>query len=204
MKSFRKIKLWWKFEGRFYHKDFKNGVKNLIRWFPVIWKDRNWDSVYIFNILQHKLKLQAKYISTNDIHVDAQTDSQKMMLCTRLIEKIKTEFYEMEYADYHKTTWNFKFLTDDAKSELSKEGVDVEGLRELHVEEESEHFDDYFKKYPLIYKKVMNLPETGAGTFYFTNDSKEHIAMNMARINHERAKKLLFKVLDEHIERWWD
>ena len=27
-----KIKLWWRFEGRYYYKDFIQGVKNLYKW----------------------------------------------------------------------------------------------------------------------------------------------------------------------------
>jgi len=34
-----KIQLWWKFEGKYYPRDFITGVKNLWNWFPTIWKD---------------------------------------------------------------------------------------------------------------------------------------------------------------------
>jgi hypothetical protein len=33
---------------------------------------------------------------------------------------------------------------------------------------------------------------------------KQVIAMNIGHINHDRAKKLLFKLMEENIERWWD
>jgi hypothetical protein len=33
---------------------------------------------------------------------------------------------------------------------------------------------------------------------------KELIAMEIAHENHERARKLLFKILERNIERWWD
>jgi hypothetical protein len=49
------IPLWWNHDGKYYHKYIKQGVKNLIYWFPIIWKDRNWDSHYIFEIMKHKL-----------------------------------------------------------------------------------------------------------------------------------------------------
>ena len=51
----RRIWLWWEHDGKYYHKYFKTGVKNIIYWFPIIWKDRNWDSHYIFEIIKHKL-----------------------------------------------------------------------------------------------------------------------------------------------------
>jgi hypothetical protein len=33
---------------------------------------------------------------------------------------------------------------------------------------------------------------------------KRILAMNVAHLNHERARKLLFKIMEENIERWWD
>jgi phosphate starvation-inducible protein PhoH len=33
---------------------------------------------------------------------------------------------------------------------------------------------------------------------------KSYIAMNISWENHKRAKSLLFKMLNQHIESWWD
>lgn len=42
-KKIRSIHLWWYHNGRYYHKDFVQGVKNIWNWLPIIWKDRNYD-----------------------------------------------------------------------------------------------------------------------------------------------------------------
>jgi hypothetical protein len=65
-----------------------------------------------------------------------------------------------------------------------------------------ENFDDYFKKYPLIYKRVLN----GEGIINREGreDDKQLIAMNIGYINHDRVRKLLFKTMEENIEGWWD
>ena len=64
-----------------------------------------------------------------------------------------------------------------------------------------ENFDDYFKKYPLIHKRVLN----GEGWLKIEDFTDKHrIASNIAHINHKRAKKLLFKIMEENIEGWWD
>jgi len=184
-----RIYLWWDNEAQFYPKHFKQGIKNLWYWFPIIWKDRNWDSSFIFTILSHKLKAQSAYIGDRGIHVSAERDAEIMMTCVRLIEKVDDEYYNMEYMDYHKTKHWFEPCED-------KPGYSIWKSKELE-----ENFDDYFKKYPLIYKRVMN----GEGVFKLngTND-KERIAHNIAHINHDRARKLLFKIMEQHIERWWD
>lgn len=187
-----KIGDWWWNNFGWKIRDIRRSIKSVIRWLPVIWKDRDWDDSYIFIILQTKLKFQAKYIGDRDFHTLAKRDAEVMNLCVRLIDKIKESYYDMEYIDYHEMEYDFI-------------ECDRPGFKEMVSNEISENFDEYFKKYPLIYKKVMN----GEGKFPIIDEdtgevSKRRIAMNMAFMNHNRARKLLFKLLDEHIERWWE
>lgn len=184
------IPLWWDHEGKYYHKMFKTGVQNLIYWFPIIWKDRNWDSHYIFEIMMHKIKAQSKYIGERDIHTRAQRDAEIMMTCVKLMKLIDDEFYSSEYSDYHKTKHWFADVP-------GKEGLSSWESRLLE-----ENFDDFYKKYPLIYKRVL----AGEGPFgrEGREDDKQVIAMNIGHINHDRARKLLFKLMEQNIERWWD
>jgi hypothetical protein len=168
-------------------KQFFRNIRNLIRWFPIIWKDRDWDDHFIFEILKFKLKNQAEYIGYHDRHVSAKRDAEKMMLCVRLIEKVQDEYYAGEYMDYHEA--NFKFTDSESHPEMY----------ELDIIEISEHFDDYFKKYPRIYKQVVK-----ADKLPFKKNDKKGIAINIAHINEERAHKLLFKILEQNIRRWWD
>ena len=41
---------------RYYYQCFKYGIKNLFTYFPIIWKDRDWDQYYFYVLLQFKLK----------------------------------------------------------------------------------------------------------------------------------------------------
>jgi len=187
---FKSISLWWKFEGRYYYKDFINGVKNLCKWFPTIWKDRDWDHSFIFDILIQKLKNQSNYIGKRDYHTRAKRDAEVMMTCVRLLEKVKVEEYGIEYLDYEVSDWNFVPCKDNP------------GYSTLEVDRISENFDDYFKKYPRQYKRVMNGEVSRFNRP--VNKDKHSIAMEIAHENHERARRLLFKLLEQNIEKWWD
>jgi hypothetical protein len=184
------ISIWWYHEGKYLHRNFKIGIKNLIYWFPIIWKDRNWDSHYTFEIMMHKIKAQSKYIGERDIHTRAKRDAEVMMTCVRLMKLIQDELYSSEYSDYHKTKHWFEPCED------------MGGCSTWESKELNENFDDYFKKYPLIYKRVL----AGEGPFQplESGDSKVRVAMNIAYINHDRARKLLFKIMEQDIEKWWD
>jgi len=82
---FRRIWLWWEHDGKYLHKEIKWGIQNLIYWFPIIWKDRNWDGHYIYEVMKHKLKAQANYVGRRDFHTRAQQDARNMRTCVRLI-----------------------------------------------------------------------------------------------------------------------
>lgn len=161
-------------------KQFISIIHNLCRWFPVIVKDRDWDDYYIWEILKFKLTNQAKYIASKDRHLSAQRDAQKMRLCVRLIEKIKSEQYLSEYMDYEEIEFAF------VPSQIS------DRCKILDIKTIKDNLDDYYAKYPLQYKKLDK------------SEAKRSIAIKLAIANHNRAKKILFTLLETNIESWWD
>jgi len=160
-------------------KQFFKRIYNLYRWAPIIWRDQDWDHTFIFEILKFKLKNQAEYIGGKDRHTRAKRDAELMMLCVRLIDKVQDEWYGREYFEYHES--ELKFVPSESHP----------GSYEMEVEYISDNYEDYFNKYPLIYKQVKT-------------EDKHKTAFEIAKVNEERAHKLLFKILEQNIRRWWD
>ena len=170
-------------------KQFFKSINNLIKWFPIIWKDRDWDDHFIFEILKFKLKNQAEYIGKRGNHLSAGRDAEIMMLCVRLIEKVQDEYYAGEYFKHYRQDLNF------IDSEL------YPGMYEMiSGEVRMDNLDTYFAKYPLIYKQIVE----GKIKTPFKVDTKLSTAIAMSYINQERAHKLLFKILEQNIRKWWD
>ena len=168
---------------RFIHwriREFFEGLRNILRWIPIIYKDKDWDQYYIFEVLKFKLKNQAEYINKRGIHLSAKRDAQIMMTCVRLIEKLQNEYYSSEYFEYYKSYLDFKKLENSDLFEITETVT-------------SEALDGYFKKYPLVYKKV-----------YDKNSSKGSIAFRIGKVNEARAHRLLFKIIENNISHWWD
>lgn len=186
------IRLWWKFSGRYYHRDFVNGIRNLWRWFPIIWKDRNWDQSYIYKIIAKKLEFQADYISRRDFHVEAKRDAERMRLVNKLIGFQLEDSYATEYMDYHKIKHDF-IPTDDTKKWYEMKDIQI-----------SERYDEYFAKYPRQYKRVLNGEIKRFRRDEDPIENRKLIAMEIAHENQERSRELLFKIMNDHIERWWD
>ena len=141
-----------------------------------------------------------EYIKEKGFHINSDLDAKRMMLCVKLMEKVQEEFYVMEYMDYEDKDFFFVPTGDDIEDDL--------GGYYMETRLKKENLNDFFKKYPLVYKKIVTNKKHQI--FKIDNedltsyDVKSRIALNIGRYNHERAKKLLFKVLSENIERWWN
>lgn len=189
---FNKIYLWWRFEARYYHKDFAKGVKNLWRWAPTIWKDRDWDQHYIYEILAKKIEFQSKYIGDRDFHTEAKRDSERMKLVVKLIRLQQEDFYHMEYMDYEESENWFEDIDDKP------------GFSEWKHRTLSERYDEYFAKYPRQYKRVLSGELNMFKHKEVDSDNKRIIAMEIAHENQARCQRLLFTLMESNIERWWD
>lgn len=108
---------------RYFFKDCKTGIKNLIIWLPVIWKDRWWDPWFFYVVLHKKLSLMEKNIRQYGNHVGSEKDADKIKRCIYILNRlIKDEYHEIASKNYYKK-WGeseFEFIdTDDPEySEL--------------------------------------------------------------------------------------
>lgn len=76
--------------------DIKYGITNLIKWFPTIWSDRDWDYAFLMIILNKKLK------SMSDLHYKhghAEKSSRialDLLVASNLANRIAKENYVNE------------------------------------------------------------------------------------------------------------
>lgn len=171
---------WFKWDIKHFHRDIIQGVKNLWKWFPIVWKDRDWDDYFIFEALKFKLKNTANYLAKYDRYEGVEVDVRYIRICEKLIQRIQDDYYQMEYQDY---------IED--KMHLINGKIEFETIKDNTV--------DYIKQNPLTHKKVLNNPKYKT---YIHNNSGTALAIGIER--HLKARKLLFKILEDKIEQWWD
>lgn len=163
------------------YKDIKIGINNVIYWFPVIWKDRWWDQAFLLEIIKHKLKDQSYFFKNYSHMMRADREAELMEVCATLCDRVAHDYYDLEHMDYFKSKMWFDDIGD--------------GMYEWKSEEVYENYDDYFEKYPRLYKNVSTKSK---------DLTKGEIAREMSMINQQRAKDLLFKIMNERIQYWWD
>lgn len=85
----------------FFRYDIKYGVRNLVRWFPIIWHDRNWDHYYIFTMLRKKLIHTEDCIRYGHHDMSVKSEADRIKTCVLLIDRIiKDEYYELTDKGY--------------------------------------------------------------------------------------------------------
>ena len=159
----------------FFRYDITAGVKNLIRWFPVIWKDRNWDYNFIYMILKYKLHLMEKNIRNYGHHVRAEQDADKIKICVNLLDRlIKDEYHDNAFKSHYKKWGDAKMSFHDLKDEP--------GLCQLKID------------YPNV-KTEEDKKEQSKG-FRICSVLEQNLK--------EQDLDLLFKLMRKHIQGWWD
>ena len=162
----------------FYY-NLKGYLKNIIKWSPILWKDRDWDHYYIVDALRFKINNTAKYISKNKRYIGWERDVERMNLVVRLIDKMQEEYYSCEYQEYYNSVFSF----EDTKNPDLKELLIIPTRNDLSF---------YFKKYPNTFKLFPN------------EESDLKAALKVSNHLHNKCKRILFKLIEQNIEKWWD
>jgi hypothetical protein len=71
-------------------RSFKTGMKNLIKWFPIIYKDRDWDHYFIYAILHKKFDNMEKFFNSDKAWSSSEKIAEQInevkILCEKLMD----------------------------------------------------------------------------------------------------------------------
>jgi hypothetical protein len=179
----------WRRYTPYWFNNFWDGVKNIIRWIPTIYKDKDWDDYFITKLLQKKIEYQRAYLVHHNRHMDIERDNRDMTWVLNLIERKHEEYYGTEHHDYQDI--DMKFIPAEGNPEVT----------ELAFETKSENLDAYLAKYPGSVKRVK---KKYSGKDFSGLQGKQTLSYYVASFNQQRSNKLLWKIMEERSERWWD
>lgn len=86
---------------KYWPSDIKRGIKNLIYYFPVIWKQRDFDHGYIEELILYKFRRQyAHYTSPECVeYVGMEKDIQALKICIDILERRNIDWYTSQWYD---------------------------------------------------------------------------------------------------------
>jgi hypothetical protein len=173
-----------------YVRNIGTSIHNLIKWFPIVWRDRDWDHSFTYDVIRFKLEQQATHLAKHNKFVNTQANVDHARTMVKLIERNRDGHYGMEYINHHETEW--EFLEIENKPDYKQ--------LEIHVT--SEDFDPYFAKYPRVYKQVL-AGKINTGIDFDPADRKD-LAFAISHYNEQRCKRILFKMLERNLDKLWD
>jgi hypothetical protein len=155
--------------------DVKNGVPNLIKWFPVIWKNRDWDHSFIWLILHKKLTLMEYCIRNYGHHVYNKRDADQIKLCINLLDRLIKDDYHDNVFKYHDQKWgqlHLRFIDIKDNPEISR--VNITRPKIITIEDKKQERKEFRRLSEKVEKQRKQ-------DIYF-----------------------LFDYMKKHIQGWWD
>jgi len=156
-------------------RNISQGIKSLWIWFPVIWKDRQWDNQYIYEVFRHKLHLTEQLIRHHGHHLYRIKDADQIKVCINLLDRlIKDEYHETAFKK-HEEKW---------------------GAAELNFKDSEE--------YPKMSVAAITHPNVKTDEDKVNERKEFKIASEHESRLREQDLDLLFKLMRKHIQGWWD
>lgn len=125
-------------------------TRSIIRWLPILWKDRNWDHWYILEILKHKIRFQREHITKENRHASAHRDGRNMRIAEALIDRIqKCEYVNKDWEEHFKQ-YPSRWACKDIEKELNRpnkpgEREDILRIGEREKYMKNQDYDYLFK-----------------------------------------------------------
>lgn len=163
-------------------RDFYRRVKNVLRWLPIIWKDRDWDDSYITEILIKKLEF------TRDFYLSGKAYSAEA-------EKIADEIKEA-IDRLHMTRDSWEFYEDLAMEQLQQKW----GLTSFSFE--PYEYDENGDVLTYEMKSKTEKVNTEEEEEQYNKEFKE--ASKIAHKQYMKDKKDAYKFIAKNIDKWWD
>ena len=145
--------------------DFKRGIRNLIRWVPIIWKDADWDNDYTLRIFIAKLKFQRDSLAKNNRYEGIEQDLADMTECITLLEQVKDEWenYEEPAWDAMNKKWGDHELIytelEDGSFQVGSSADQVMTKEEIEVMDKERHLStlEAWEKRKDDFKRAMKI-----------------------------------------------
>jgi hypothetical protein len=159
-------------------RDFYRRIRNVFRWLPTIWNDRDWDDSYITEILIKKLEFTRDfYLSGKSYKLNSNETAEEIQEAINMLHKTRDswEFYEEPAIDKLDEKWGkttFEFIPLEDRPDVSEM---VSKTEKVETPEDEEQFSKEFRE--------MNL-----------KTRKEYM----------KDKRKAYRYIADHIDGWWD
>jgi hypothetical protein len=148
-------------------RNFKYGIINLIKWFPVVWKDRDWDHEFILDILKFKLTNVENMFRHHGNHVDSEKDADNVHKAILYLDRMISFDYDENVFKHHDKKWGQ--IETKTMERNGRSCFDITRSNIKTVENEKKEHKEYRRLSKIVEKQEVQDYEM------FFNHLKKHI-----------------------------
>ena len=121
----------------FYY-NIKYGIKNIIKWLPIIWLDRDWDYYFLMRMMQHKMKFMEKSMRKSML-LNGPVYAKQIKDCIILLERlINDEYYSEAFKEHDK---KFGDIEIEEIPHIKDDGIIDDDLVEIEIKRKNVNTD---------------------------------------------------------------
>lgn len=117
-------------------RNIKRGIKNLIKWTPVVWKDRDYDYQPLLEMMKFKLENMEDFFRNKGIAADAEERADEMKVCIDLLDRLINDVHFKEAYDAFHEKWGEGKITFEDEGEYCKMDINYSKVKTPEDEEE--------------------------------------------------------------------
>jgi hypothetical protein len=87
--------------------DLPYGLRNLWRWLPIIWEDRDWDYVYLLRVMEAKMRWMSVCLRDHGHLLHSDRYARQLAVCAALAKRIREDNYHENLIDVDITSYKY-------------------------------------------------------------------------------------------------
>ena len=141
-------------------RNIKYGTRNIVKWVPLIYKDRDWDHTFLMKVIKFKLMNMEKLFREYGHGVNSEHDAMEMRKCVLLLDRlIKDNYLKKEWDKLDKKWGKLEFTSHSlirSKVITEKDNKEVrKDSNRLYEKEESLKNQDMDLLFKIMRTKIL-------------------------------------------------
>lgn len=159
---------------RHFFRSIVHSIHSLIYWFPVIWRDKDWDHDFFMDILIHKLSSMERYFRSSSIAMEGEEYADEILAVLQKLLAFQHQLNEDAALELHEQKW---------------------GEAEWHSEP---HGDKGYTRVWITYPNAWTSKENELASRELSDALDDSIR------DDEVTLQEAFDLIAENVQKWWD
>lgn len=124
------------------------GVSNIVKFMPIIYKDRDYDWTYLTELMRFKIDNMRKFHATSAHYIGTEHNVKRLRVIAECLNRIANKDYSFEHYDKLEKKYGDKLWNNDNRGDAINKEINNMLDRESYMEKQDmELFVQYFKRY---------------------------------------------------------